>query len=345
MANTVYEWLEKVTQEVAMLDLTTQYMGLTLKNPIIIGSSGLTDSTEKIQKLEAAGAGAVVLKSIFEEQILMESTHITSEHGMHTEELDYIHNYTRQHNLDEYLKVITASKKAVQIPIIASINCASSMEWASFAKKIQDAGADALELNMFILPANAHTKGEEIEQVYFQIIEAVRRQITIPIAIKLSHYFSGLAHSMFNFSVRKINGIVLFNRFYRPDIDLDKIELIAADVFSTPGENTKTLHWIGILADQVKCDLAATTGIHDGNAMIKNLLAGAKAVQIATTIYQNGPQHIQVMLDQMKEWMRAHKFKTPADFIGKLSYKRSNDQDQAKYGRSQFMRYYSDLKK
>ncbi len=328
-----------------MLDLTTKYMGLTLKNPIIIGSCGLTDSTEKIQKLEAAGAGAVVLKSIFEEQILMESTHISSEHAVHTEELDYIRNYTRQHNLDEYLNVIAASKKAVAIPIIASINCASSTEWAFFAKKIQDAGADALELNMFVLPTNPLIRGEEIEQVYFQIIEAVRRQITIPISIKLSHYFSGLAHSMFNFSVRKINGLVLFNRFYRPDIDIEKIELIPANVFSTPGENTKTLHWIGLLADQVKCDLAATTGIHDGPAVIKNLLAGAKAVQIATTIYQNGPQHINLMLDQIKEWMKTHKFKTPADFIGKLSYKHSKNQDQAIYGRSQFMRYFSDLKK
>lgn len=327
-----------------MLDLSTTYMGLTLKNPIIIGSCSLTDTTEKIQKLAAAGAGAVVLKSIFEEQIMMESTHITSKHSIHAEELDYLQYYTRQHNLDEYLNIIKETKKTVNIPLIASIHCTSANEWVFFAKKIQDAGADAIELNMFILPANALTKGEDIEKTYFQIIEAVRREVTVPLAIKLSHYFSGLANTIFNFSVRKINGIVLFNRFFHTDIDLEKMTLISSNVFSTPNDNTKTLHWIGLLADQVKCDLAASTGIHDGYALVKNLLAGAKAVQVATTIYQNGPEQIGIMLEQMKEWMKNHHYHTLADFIGKLSYKHAKDHDQARYGRSQFMRYYADLK-
>ena len=287
-----------------MLDLTTTYMGLQLKNPIIIGSAGLTDSKDKIKKLEACGAGAVVLKSIFEEQILMESKSISSEHGMHTEELDYILNYTRNHNLDEYLNLIKETKKEVSIPLIASIHCNSESEWTSFAKKIQDSGADALELNMFILPGDHKRKGDEIEEVYYNIIKKVRDEVTIPISLKLSHYFSSLANTLFNFSIRKVDGIVLFNRFYQPDIDLDKMELVSADVFSTPEENALPLRWVGLLSGQVKCDLAATTGIHDGKTVIKNSLAGAKAVQIATSIYKNGPAYIETMLAEMRTWMK-----------------------------------------
>jgi dihydroorotate dehydrogenase (fumarate) len=325
-----------------MFDLTTTYMGLKLKNPIIIGSAGLTDSAEKIKKLEDNGAAAVVLKSIFEEQILMESNHIQHEHVVHTEELDYIRNYTRDHNLDEYLTVIKEAKKKVSIPIIASIHCNSASEWTSFAKKIESAGADALELNMFILPGDTQKKGIEIEEVYFNIIEAVRKQVTIPISIKVSFYFSGLANMIFNLSVRKINGIVLFNRFYRPDIDLDRMEIVSADVFSTPGENSLPLRWVGMLSDKVKCDMAATTGIHDGKTIVKNLLAGAKAVQVATAIYQKGPGHIQNMLNEIESWMKTKKIKKLSDVIGKLSYK--NIDDPVKYERSQFMRYYSDNK-
>jgi dihydroorotate dehydrogenase (fumarate) len=317
-------------------------MGLKLKNPIIVGSAGLTDSVEKIKKLEANGAAAVVLKSIFEEQIQMEGNHIRHDQPVHTEELDYIRYYTREHNLDEYLTLISSAKKEVSIPVIASIHCNSATEWTSFAKKIEKAGADALELNMFVLPADPTRKGEDIEQVYFDIIAKVRGQVSLPIAIKLSFYFSGLAHTIFELSVRKIEGIVLFNRFYRPDIDLDKMELVSADVFSTPQENALPLRWVGLLSGHVKCDLAATTGIHDGTTVIKNLLAGAKAVQVASTIYQNGPRQINVMLEQIKEWMKTKKYSSLNQFIGKMSSKKAGDP--AKYERSQFMRYFGDAK-
>jgi dihydroorotate dehydrogenase (fumarate) len=322
-----------------MIDLTTKYMGLTLKNPIIIGSCGLTNSTESIKKLEANGAAGVVLKSIFEEQILMESDSMKHGQVAHTEEADYINYYTRQHHLDEYLKLVENTKKQVSIPVIASINCVSSSEWTSFAKKIQDAGADALELNMFIMPGNSRQKGEEIERIYFDIISEVRKHITLPLALKIGFYFSGLANMIFNLSVRKINAIVLFNRFYQPDIDLDKMEITSADVFSTPQENALPLRWIGMMADEVKCDLASTTGIHDGLTIIKNLLAGAKAVQIATVIYQKGPEHINVMLDQIKKWMEKNNYSSLQKIIGKLSQARIKDP--VLYERSQFMRYFS----
>ncbi len=331
--------MTKAAKEETLIDLTTKYMGLTLKNPIIIGSCGLANSTESIKKLEAHGAGGVVLKSIFEEQILMESDSLKHGKVPHTEEADYINYYTRQHRLDEYLELVENTKKEVSIPVIASINCVSASEWTFFAKKIQDAGADALELNMFIMPGNTRQKGEEIEQIYFDIISEVRKQVTLPLALKIGFYFSGLAHMIFNLSVRKIDAIVLFNRFYQPDIDLDKMEITAADVFSTPQENALPLRWVGMTADEVKCDLASTTGIHDGLSVIKNLLAGAKAVQIATIIYQKGPQYIGVMLEQMKEWMEKNHYSCLEKIIGKLSQGRIKDP--VLYERSQFMKYFS----
>lgn len=322
-----------------MTDLATKYMGLTLKNPIIVGSCGFTNSTESIKKLEANGAAGVVLKSIFEEQILMESDSMKHGQVSHAQEADYINYYTRQHRLDEYLKLVGDTKKQVSIPVIASINCVSSSEWTSFAKKIQDAGADALELNMFIMPGNTRQKGEEVEQVYFDVINEVRKQVTLPVALKIGFYFSGLANMIFNLSVRKIDAIVLFNRFYQPDIDLDKMEITSADVFSTPQENALPLRWVGMMADEVKCDLASTTGIHDGLTVIKNLLAGAKAVQIATVIYQKGPENIGVMLEQMKEWMEKNNYSSLQKIIGKLSQDRIKDP--VLYERSQFMKYFS----
>lgn len=322
-----------------MLDLTTEYMGLTLKNPIIIGSSGLTDSTADIKTLEANGAGAVVLKSIFEEQIIMEVSSLETRHLAHAEEADYVRHYTRQHKLKEYLQLIENTRKAVSIPVIASINCISASEWVSFAKKIRDAGADGLELNMFIMPASYKQKGEDIEQIYFDVINEVNNQVSLPLALKISFYFSGLANMIFNLSVRKIDAIVLFNRFYKPDIDLDKMQITAADVYSTPGEVYLPLRWVGMLSGHVKCDLAASTGIHDGYAVLKNLLAGAKAVQVASVIYQKGPEHIGVMLKQMQGWMKKHNYSSIREIIGKFSQKKIKDP--VLYERSQFMKYFA----
>lgn len=322
-----------------MHDLSTRYMGLTLKNPIIVGSSGLTRSVEDIKLLEKEGAAAVVLKSIFEEQILMESKEMQSSHATHAEEYDYIYNYTRQHDLGDYIKLIKNAKAAVSIPVIASINCISSSGWTEFAEKIQQAGADALELNMFIIPADHTQRGEDIEQIYFDIINEVRKHTSMPIAVKISYFFSGLANTIYNLSVRKINGLVLFNRFYKPDIDLERIMVVPSDVYSTPGDETLPLQWIALLSDHAKCDLAASTGIHDGNAVIKNILAGAKAVEIASAIYKNGPGHIGIMLKQITSWMEKHNFATIREITGKLSHK--NIENPVLYERSQFMKYFS----
>lgn len=327
-----------------MLNLETSYMGLKLRNPIIIGSSGLTNSVEKIKELEAGGAGAVVLKSIFEEQILMEANSLKSEHVSHSEAMDLLRQYTEKNTLDEYLKVIENAKKEVSIPVIASINCscATPTNWVSFARKIEKSGADALELNIFVMPADYKMKGEDIEKNYFEIVSHVREQVDIPIAVKMSHYFSGLANMIFNLSVRHIQGIVLFNRFYTPDIDLDKVEVMSSHVFSAPEEISLPLRWIGLLSSHVKCDLAASTGIHDGHGVIKSLLVGAKAVQVATAIYKKGPAYIGTMLEQVQDWMKEHKYKSIKDFIGKLRHDQLKDP--MKYERSQFMKYFADSK-
>jgi dihydroorotate dehydrogenase (fumarate) len=325
-----------------MIDLSTGYMGLTLKNPIIVGSSSLTSTTGQIKELEAAGAGAVVLKSIFEEQILMESRSLQSDHLAHTEEYDYIREYTRRHNLDNYLRLLEDTKKQVSIPVIASINCLSASGWTSFAAKLQDAGADALELNMFIMPADYRQRGEDIEQIYFDIIDAVYDQVSLPISVKIGFHFSGLANMIYNLAIRKISAMVLFNRFFHPDIDLEKMQIVSTGVHSAPEEFTLPLRWIGIMSSHVKCDLAASTGIHDGDTVMKNLLAGAKAVQVVSAIYKNKPKHIGVMLEQITNWMKKHNHSAVREIIGKLS--RKNVKDPVMYERAQFMRYFSDAK-
>ncbi len=325
-----------------MLDLTTEYMGLKLKNPIIVGSSGLTNSVESIKKLEANGAAAVILKSLFEEQILMEVNSLKSDYSTHAEEADYLLNYTRQHNLDEYLKLVSEAKQEVSIPVIASINCISSSEWTTFAKRLQEAGADGIELNMFIMPGNIDQKSEEVEQIYFDIIREVNKQVKIPIAAKIGFYFTGMANMVHNLAIRNAAAVVLFNRFHRPDIDLKKLEMTSADIFSTPQENVLSLRWIGMLSDAVDCDLASTTGIHDGDTVIKNLLAGAKAVQIATALYKKGPEYIGEILKQMEEWMNAKGFKSVNQLIGKLNH--AHIKDPVLYERSQFMKYFSSAK-
>ncbi|MCP5108102.1 MAG: diguanylate cyclase, partial [bacterium] len=226
--------------------------------------------------------------------------------------------------------------------VIASVNCVSSTQWTSFAENIQDSGADGLELNIFIMPGDHKQKGEDVENIYFEIINEVNKQVSIPIALKISHYFSGLANMLFELSVRKIDGMVLFNRFYRPDVDLEKMEVTVSHVFSSADEISMPLRWIGMLADEVKCGLAASTGVHDGNGVVKCLLVGAKAVQVATAIYKNGPSYIGKMLEQMETWMKKHNFAAVTDFTGKLS--RDHIKNPMLYERSQFMKYFADSK-
>ena len=323
-----------------MIDLSTEYMGLKLRNPIIAASSGLTDSVKKVENLEKNGVGAVVLKSLFEEQIRMEidSLGMNNKFNSYAESENYVAYYTRQHNVSEYLKLIEESKAAVDIPIIASINCYSIGEWVEFAQKIEDAGADGIELNIFIIPGDTQLKSEEVENKYFDIIQSVQKNTKLPIAVKLSSYFSGMGEILTRISNTGVKGMVLFNRFYSPDVDLDNEKIVSSRIFSLPEENAMSIRWIGMLSNKVACDMAASTGITSGNDVLKNILVGAKAVQIASTLYKNSVNHVSLMLQQMENWMQQKKYSSIQEIIGKLNYSKSNLEI---YERAQFMKYYS----
>lgn len=328
-----------------MASLATRYMGLELRNPVIVGSSGLTHSVENVIELEKNGAGAVVLKSLFEEQIRYEINKTMNQaesiDSYYPEAQDYISNYSRMHHVDNYLKLISDCKKAVSIPVIASINCVSAEEWTAFAKRIEEAGADALELNVFILPADPNFSGEQNEKVYFDILDQVNKEVTIPIALKISYHFSGLAKTALKLSWAGAKGMVLFNRFYSPDINVENLKIVPSNVFSTPEEISTSLRWVAMLSDRLYCDIAASTGVHDGKGVVKQLLAGAKAVQIATTLYKNGFGRIGEMLTYLENWMDKNNFKTTEEFIGKLSLKKT--ENPAAWERVQFMKHFAGI--
>lgn len=332
------------TNSVNMIDLSTTYMGLSLRSPVIVGSSGLTRSIDNLKEIEAKGAGAVVLKSLFEEQIKFEIRKVFSYEDMvsaYTEADDYIRNYARTHALDEYLNLIREAKKAISIPVIASINCVSAEEWTSFARNIQEAGADALELNVFVLPSDVDKEGAEYEKLYFDIVEKVKKEISIPIALKISSHFSGLGNLVKKLSWTGVKGIVLFNRFFNPDIDIEKFRMGASSIYSTPDEITTSLRWIGILAGRVQADLCASTGVHDGKGVIKQLLAGAKAVQVCSTLYKNGFGQIELMNKELTDWMEKNNFSKISDFDGKMSFKKG--ESPAAYQRVQFMKHFAGI--
>ena len=327
-----------------MVNIETTYMGLKLSSPIIIGSSGLTSSIENIKEFAARGAGAIVLKSLFEEQIQHEVAH-TSSHdhssNYYPEAHDYIANYSHNHRVGEYLDLIKKAKQEVSIPIIASINCVSAEEWVSFARKIQEAGADALELNIFFMPSDPSLGAEENEKVYFEILEEVKKLITIPVALKIGYYFSGLAKMALKLSWAGAKGLVLFNRFYSPDINIDTMKVVATHVFSAPEEISNSLRWVAMLSDKVYCDICASTGVHDSEGLIKQLLAGAKAVQIVSTLYKNGFDRIDEMNAGLKAWMEQHGYENTNEFIGKMSFKKA--ENPAAYERVQFMKHFAGI--
>jgi dihydroorotate dehydrogenase (fumarate) len=324
-----------------MISLSTSYLGINLKNPIIVGSSGLTNSVAKIIRLEEAGASAVVLKSLFEEQIRMEAGSMLMGTN-YPEAEDYINNYTRNNKVDQYLKLIEGSKSSVAIPVIASINCLSSNEWISFAQNIQEAGADALELNVFIMPDNIYENGDRIEQLYIDILDGVNQRVTIPVSVKLGNHFTNIPAFVNKLYGRGAKGVTLFNRFYSPDIDIESMNFTSAEVFSNSSDIMHSLRWVGIVSSLVdKIDICASTGVLDGEAVIKQILAGVKAVQVCSALYKNGPGYLTKMLDDVKKWMEKNNFSDISQFRGRMSYK--NISNPAVFERAQFMKYFSDL--
>jgi dihydroorotate dehydrogenase (fumarate) len=344
-----------------MPDLSCKYLGLSLKNPIIVGSSGLTSSLENLKNFEKMGAGAVVLKSIFEEQIKYEAgkliksddagikswqetfREIVDKNEYYYEEAyEYLTGYAKDHTLNQYITLISEAKSNLHIPVIASINCSTTSGWQSFARRIQDAGADALELNVYILPSDFEKTGEENEQAYEYIIREVKKYVSIPVSLKTGFYFSGLARTLLHLSVTGIAGITLFNRPYNPDIDIDLLQVTASNMFSNDTEYSHTLRWVALLSGKLKCDIAASTGIHDHTAVIKQLLAGADAVHMVSVFYKNASGHFAVLphiIKGMETWMKQHNFEEISDFRGMLSSRNINNP--ASYERVQFLRLFS----
>ena len=304
-----------------MSDLSTDYMGLRLKNPIIVSSSRLTYDLEKVKQCEAAGAGAVVLKSLFEEQIDIESKRMIGalDFDAYTDAYDYFKETSRDFYLNDYLTLVQEAKKSVSIPVIASVNCVSDGSWIEYAERFEKVGADALELNIFIIPADVATSGEVIEQKYLDILRKVKQRVKIPVALKLGSQFSGLAHTMKRFADTGADALVLFNRFYKPDIDIENFKVKPAHVYSVPEEMSFTLQWISLLSGKVGADLVATTGIHSAKDIIKQILAGAQAVELCSTLMRNGIDAIGGFITEIEEYMQRKGFASLADFRGRMS--------------------------
>ena len=325
-----------------MTNLETTYMGLKLKNPIVVASSGLTNSVEKIKTLEKAGAAAVVLKSIFEEQINSEVSHLINKdpQNLYPEAEDYIWNYTRNNSITEHLELVKAAKKEVKIPIIASINCITAKEWMVFAKDFEEAGADAIELNLFMVPTERQQSGAEVEQLYIDVLTHVKKQVKIPVAVKIGFYFSNLISMVEKLMANGAAAVTMFNRFYEPDINLDKLELSSSEIFSSPADIRRTLRWVGLVSAALpKMEIAASTGIHDGQAVVKQLLAGAQVAQLCSVVYIEGAQVIDGILKDLEIFMDKWNFETIDAFRGRLSY--AKIEDPLLYERSQFMKYFS----
>ena len=330
---------------ISMIDISTKYLGLNLKNPIIAASSGLSGTIEGVKHLADSSVGAIVLKSIFEEQILHEAyVHVIKGNNdyLYPEAIDYIKNYIKLTKLDSYLNLIRKSKKITDIPIIASINCVTSSEWTDFAEKIESAGADAIELNVFLLPTDEKLNSHQTENIYFDIAEKVRNKVKIPIALKISSYSARLSQLIKKLSRSgNIDGLVLFNRGYSPDIDIDTLQITSSNIYSSAEEISNSLRWIALMRDKVNCDLAASTGIHNGAGVIKQLLAGANAVQIASALYLKGTEIVPDMLNELQEWMIKNDYQSIEQFRGII--KKSNFENPAAFERVQFMKYYSKI--
>lgn len=322
-----------------MPDLSTVYMGLTLRNPLVVGSSTHTTTARKITQLAEAGAGAVVLKSIFEEQIRAEVASAYDElaDAMHTEAYEYLRaNLPMEMGPEKYLERLQEAKGAADIPVIASVNCIHGERWIHFAKKIEAAGADALELNVYDIPDDPGLSADDIEKRHLELIGAVRREVSLPVAVKLGPYYSSLLHFARRVAASKIDALVLFNRFFQPDINIDSLEIENVVNLSRSEDIRLPLRWIALLRDEVDCSLALTTGVHNSEGMLKALLAGADAVQICSVLYRQSRDAIGIILDGVREWMERKEFETIGEFRGMLRQK--NLDGNPGFERAQYMK-------
>jgi dihydroorotate dehydrogenase (fumarate) len=306
------------------MSLATNYLGLVLKNPIVASSSPLSHSVDSIRRLEDAGCSAVVMYSLFEEQITFDSFYVDhylrNNANSFAESLSYFPEM-ESYNVwpDEYLRLIRRAKESVDIPIIGSLNGVSIGGWTNYATLIEDAGADALELNVYYLPTSVDLTGQEVENMYVDLLRQVKRSVTIPVAIKLSPFFSSTANMAKRLVDEGANGLVLFNRFFQPDLDLETLEVAPRLVLSGSDELRLPLRWVAILYGRVLADLAITTGVHTSEDVLKGLMAGAKVTMMASELLQNGLRRVKEILDEIESWMSEHDYFSVAQMIGSMS--------------------------
>lgn len=320
-------------------NLSTRYLGLKLRNPIIVGSCRLTDSAEGVKKCAEAGAGAVVLKSLFEEQItaeIAEAVSASQSADAYGYAADYISGYGAESAVGDYLRLVEASKKAVDIPVIPSVNCVTAKGWISFVRRVQNAGADALELNVWVNPSAPNRSLEDNEKVYLDVLAAVKAEVSIPVALKVGPFFSSLSSSLTRLGIRGADGLVLFNHFYQPDLDIEAFKVVAGPALTTAEDMGLPLRTIAQLAGNMPCDLCASSGVTSGESVVKMLLVGASAVQIVSAFYRGGVDQIGGMLADIGSWMERHQFEAIDRFRGKMQ--QEGWPDGAAYDRVQFMR-------
>ncbi len=324
-----------------MINLETTFAGLRLKNPLIAASSGLTNSLNKIIELEKAGVSAIVLKSLFEEQIENHSERL-SQISDYPEAADYINTYIEMNHMDKYLELIRSAKAECEVPIIASINCYKMARWTDFAKTIQDAGADGIELNLFVL--NSGEFGDTfLEDTYVNIVRELKKLIRIPVVIKMAKSISNLPGLVSRLKSLKSDGVVLFNRFYQLDIDIKEMKIVPGPVFSHPADFSDTLRWTAIVSGRVPdFDIACSYGVHSWEDVVKGILSGAGAVQLCSVLYEQGVDVVENMLTCIEEWMDQSNYSSIDEFKGKLNY--SNIENPSLYERVQFMKYFSSYK-
>ena len=307
-----------------MTDLGTTYLGLPLKSPIVLSASPLSEDLDTIRQAEDAGAGAVVLHSLFEEQITVESHDLDRQLSQHAysvgEALTYFPEpaaYAR--GPEAYLEHVRRAKAAVDVPVIASLNGVSSGGWVEYARAIEQAGADALELNVYFVPTDPLLEGSAVEQSYLDLVRDVRLHVGIPLAVKLSHFFSAIPNMAHRLDLAGVDGLVLFNRFYQPDFDLERLEVVPDLTLSTPGELRLRLRWVAILYGHVQADLAVTGGVHAATDVVKAMMAGASAAMMASALLRHGVGHVRTVTTDLVRWLEEHEYASVRQMRGSMS--------------------------
>jgi dihydroorotate dehydrogenase (fumarate) len=324
-----------------MTSLQTTWLGLKLRNPLVVSSSSLTDSAEKLKKLQESGAGAVVLKSLFEEQLELDAQRIqetlAQTQNVSAESLTFFKDIDFEVSPRDYLKLVETGKHAVNIPVVASLNCRHKGSWGPYARQIESAGADALELNIYDIPADPEKTGAQVEAEYLDAVSEARAAVKLPLNVKLSPFFSSLPHVVREIARRGANGVSLFNRFYQPNLDLENLEVASRLSLSRSEDALLPMRWIALLFGRVpNLEFSATGGVHDGKTALKMIAAGARVAMVCSALFKNKERHLGEMLGEMEGWLKEKEYASVDDLRGALSQAKSPDP--ASFERAQYIR-------